>query len=1173
MKIRTLFFSIIIMLISINLFAIPADNHQITKKQSNGKSITFTLKGDEFISWATSIDNYTLIGNTNGELVYAIINEKGDLVASSILATNPEERTIEEKLFLNSIKPNLFYSKTQLETFKNKRTERKASTSIERAPTTGTPNFLVILVNFSDITFGANNATTTQNQIIQTNYTSNGATGSVKDYFFDNSMGVLNANFTVVGPFTLPHNQAYYGAHTSTDYDALPQQMAYDAANLANSTVNFANFDNDNDGVVDMVHIIYAGRGENNGGGDNAVWAHAWTFPSNTSFDGVSLSSYSCSPELNYNLNCDGIGAICHEMGHVLGLPDFYDTDYSSSGGTAIHTDVWDVMSSGSYNNDSKTPPYYSAEERNLLGWLTPNMLTTNNTPCTLPAISDSNKAYKLNLSSNEFLIFEHRNQKKWDAYTPAKGMLIFHGDQTLINHWINGTGNDINVNPSDRGFFIVPATGDSSNISSTNTTFPGSSNISSFLNTTLKNGTTTGKAITNIAYGNDSIITFNYVDNLPVLLAQNATNISTTSATLNGTASGSGIITMGIEYRVAGTSTYTSQTLSSSPLQFTLNNLSINTSYEYRVFATTGFGTFYSNIITFQTLCSSTALTLPLTEDFEGSLPCWTYLTSNSQYSINFASSGNNPNCSTHGGSKMLSYNSYNISSGSWAAISTSMIYFPNQFYKVGFWIYRYKGNYSSANEGVEILINSNPSLNGATSLGFISNNRNTSPTVSSNGWYNYSFNLPSGTYGNKYIIIKAISDYGYNIYIDDLSINQISSQVPPMILIDSISNITTSSSTLNASYIQGSDSILSKGFEYKLNNSTSWSTITTSTGTTPFTSLLSNLTLNTKYNVRAFVSTQTEGTTYSIIDTFTTASIILPILITQSPTNISSNSATLNSNVTIGSEPILTNGFEYKTTSQNWSNAINALTTSQTNITQYGYDFNLNVNSLTPNTEYNVRAYVTTSTGTTYGDIINFTTTQAVQLGEVTTLQATNIMNDSATLNGNLVSTGNALNNIEIGFVYSTIANPLIGGTNVTKEIVNYISGMTTFNSNIINLQPGTSYFYKAYIINSAGTNYGLETTFATLGLNKPINNTFSIQLYPNPAKTCTKLYISGIEGQANIILSDVQGRIINNYTEKSTNGIIEKNIDLSNITKGVYFIKVYNSNTNKTQKLIVE
>lgn len=83
-----------------------------------------------------------------------------------------------------------------------------------------------------------------------------------------------------------------------------------------------------------------------------------------------------------------------------------------------------------------------------------------------------------------------------------------------------------------------------------------------------------------------------------------------------------------------------------------------------------------------------------------------------------------------------MLSYNSYNISSGSWAAISTSMIYFPNQFYKVGFWIYRYKGNYSSANEGVEILINSNPSLNGATSLGFISNNRNTSPTASSNGW-----------------------------------------------------------------------------------------------------------------------------------------------------------------------------------------------------------------------------------------------------------------------------------------------------------------------------------------------------------------------------------------------------------------------------------------------------
>ncbi len=1056
------------MLFTISLFAIPADNHLITKKQSNGKSISFTQKGDEFLSWAESIDGFTLMGNKNGELVYAIINEEGNLVPSEVLATNPEERTIEDKLFLNEIKTNLSFSKSQIAKVNLKREERsKALTSIERAPTTGTPNFLVILVNFSDITFGSSNATTTQNQITQTNYTSNGATGSVKDYFFDNSMGVLNATFTVVGPFTLPHNQAYYGAHTSTDYDALPQEMAYDAANLANSTVNFADFDNDNDGIVDMVHIVYAGRGENNGGGNNAVWAHAWVFPSNTTFDGVNLSSYSCSPELNSNLNCDGIGAICHEMGHVLGLPDFYDTDYESSGGTSINTDTWDVMSSGSYNNDSKTPPYYSAEERNMLGWLTPNMLTTNNAPCTLPAISDSNKAYKLSLSTNEFLIFEHRNKKKWDAYTPAKGMLIFHGDQTLINHWINGQTNDINVNPSDRGFFIVPATGDSSNISSTSTTFPGYSNVTSFLNTTLKNGTTTGKAITNIAYGTDSIITFNYIDDLPVLLAQNATNISTTSATLNGTASGPGITTMGIEYRVAGTNTYTSQTTSTSPLQITLNNLTINTSYEYRIFATTGFGTFYSNIMTFQTLCSSTALTLPLTEGFEGSLPCWTYSTSNSQYSLNIVTSGTHPTCTAHGGSYMIKYNSYNSAAGSWASVSTPMINFPNQFYKVGFWIYRYHGNDSDANEGAEIFINSTPSLTGATSLGFISNDRIASPTVTSNGWYNYSFNLPSGTYGNKYILIKAISAYGYDIYIDDLSISQISSQVPPMIFMDSISNITTNSADLYGLYIQGTDSILTQGFEYKLNADTSWSSITTSTGTAQFNYLLSGLSVNTKYNVRAFITTQTEGTTYSTINTFTTDS---------------------------------------------------------------------------------------------------------VELGEVLTNEASGITNSSAVLNGTLVSTGYATSNIELGFVYSNTTNPLIGDTNVYKVIIPYTSGMTSFDTIITTFYPSITYA-KAYITNAAGTYYGEEININYSGLSNVNNNQLNIQLYPNPATSSTKLIVNGISGETQIIINDIQGRTINTTKNNPVNNQIEQTIDLTKLSKGIYFINIKNSTNSKTEKLIVQ
>lgn len=86
-----------------------------------------------------------------------------------------------------------------------------------------------------------------------------------------------------------------------------------------------------------MIHVIYAGRGQHNGGGGNAIWAHSWTLPNTPSFDGVNVYRYSCSNELRTITSVDGIGTICHEMGHVLGLPDFYDTDYAGSGGQSVH--------------------------------------------------------------------------------------------------------------------------------------------------------------------------------------------------------------------------------------------------------------------------------------------------------------------------------------------------------------------------------------------------------------------------------------------------------------------------------------------------------------------------------------------------------------------------------------------------------------------------------------------------------------------------------------------------------------------------------------------------------------------------------------------------------------------------------------------------------------------
>ncbi|MBP6429109.1 MAG: M6 family metalloprotease domain-containing protein, partial [Bacteroidales bacterium] len=655
MKAFTIFIRVffLLTLFHFGAFAAPADKTQtFSKKQANGKIITYTLNGDEFISWLTSTDGYTLFENQEQEIVYAIKDEDGKLKKSNVLACNSEYRSAQEILFLSTIEKGLFYNSSQLEVFRKNRAERYSSTQPNYIPTTGTPNFLVILVSFSDVSFNALNATKMSNQISQTNYTINGATGSVKDYYFDNSMGVLNANFTVVGPYTLSQNQAYYGGNDASDNDIRPQEMVAEACSLASQNINFANFDNDGDGYVDMIHVVYAGRGEHNGGGANAIWAHSWAIPSAPLFNGVRAYKYSCSNELRTTIDIDGIGTICHEMGHVLGLPDFYDTDYSGTGGQAITLDSWDLMSSGNYNNQAKTPPYLSALERQILGWLNPILLTNNNTPCTLPAISDSNKAYKVNLTTNEFFIFEHRNKKKWDQYTPTKGMLIFHGDNTLINQWINSRINNINTNPTSRGFFIIPAYGDSTNNTSLSTTFPGSQNVTSFTGSKLKNFTPTGKSLINIAYGQDSVLNFNYF-NIPLptitLTTLAATSITSSSATLNGTAIGTGITSKGFEYRIQGASNFIQQSVTSNPLQLTLSNLNQNTIYEYRVYAVSSIGTTYSNIETFTTECGL-ILIPPFSEGFETPLTCWTNISSNTDY-FTLVQGGASPSCSPHTG------------------------------------------------------------------------------------------------------------------------------------------------------------------------------------------------------------------------------------------------------------------------------------------------------------------------------------------------------------------------------------------------------------------------------------------------------------------------------------------------------------------------------------------
>ncbi|MCM1310183.1 MAG: M6 family metalloprotease domain-containing protein [Bacteroides sp.] len=318
----------------------------------------------------------------------------------------------------------------------------KVRDQITNYPTMGERHVLVILAQFPDKKFhNADPAKVIGDMLNKEGYSDFGATGSVRDYFVDNSCGQYTPIMDVYGPVTLPREMAYYGGMTSTANDARPREMIRDACQLLDDEINFRDYDLDGDGYIDNVYLFYAGYSQADGADPNTVWPHAsyaWN-ELRAEFDGVKLDHYACSNEVEFLTgNLVGIGSFCHEFSHVLGLPDLYPTDYSHSQTAG----TWSLLASGGYNNNCHTPPYLTAYERYALGWLTAEELTADGKLHTLSDIS-TNSAYKIATSNpDEYFLIEYRRKAGWDAYLPGEGLLVWHIDYDK-DLWANNKVNN----------------------------------------------------------------------------------------------------------------------------------------------------------------------------------------------------------------------------------------------------------------------------------------------------------------------------------------------------------------------------------------------------------------------------------------------------------------------------------------------------------------------------------------------------------------------------------------------------------------------------------------------------------------------------------------------------------------------------------------------------------
>ncbi|MBO5346379.1 MAG: M6 family metalloprotease domain-containing protein [Paludibacteraceae bacterium] len=521
MKRISLLFILFIFSVSI-AFAVKAYPGLVTKNQSDGSTISFYIHGDENFHYCTSEDGFLLV-EVDGIYEYAIVDGLYNFKSTGVKANNVSKRDAIEQAFLISMPKALDVIndiKFQEGYRKNiQRANRDMKRVSSNFPLTGSPKSLVILVNFADKKFTSPTAKEDYSRLLnEVGYADNGATSSARDYFITSSNGLFQPNFVVVGPYDLPRNYAFYGEEKDGQHDYAPGQMIVDACNAADADVDFTEFDTDKDGILDNVFVYYAGHNQAEGGGANTIWPHRSAIMSMIKCDGVKLYDYACTSEFRgaSGESMCGIGTFCHEFGHVLGLPDLYVTDYSSSHDTPGR---WDIMDNGSYNNKGRTPPTYSSYARFFLGWLEPIQITGGN--YTLKPLIESNEAYLFavedhNLNGKkpnpvEFFMLENRQQIGIDELgVPANGMLVTH------IYYDEGTWNNNRPNndPDKQGVQILCAYGTTA--APMGNTFPGGRGITSCY-FTLRDGTEMPTPLSNIKSEN-RIITFEYPvgDNYP---------------------------------------------------------------------------------------------------------------------------------------------------------------------------------------------------------------------------------------------------------------------------------------------------------------------------------------------------------------------------------------------------------------------------------------------------------------------------------------------------------------------------------------------------------------------------------------------------------------------------------------------------------------------------------
>ena len=476
--------------------AVPAKPGLIQVTQSDGTQLTVRLVGDERRHYMLSSDGYTLTGGPDGDLYYAELSASGKLIPTKVKARPVNALTADEKAVVSRlgkelkptyVKPMVMPAPQQTQAPVLPAAGKPAPSAAHHLGPNHRPAQIADYLGGvlrQEIRLGIGAAGFPQ-PAHAGRLQRQRRDGQRMELLSGQLQQTVRSRIRRGGSYKASKTSAYYAG--SEGSDNVPE-LIVEACRLADNDVNFTDFADN--GVIRDVFVFYAGRGQADSGDTQSIWPHRWDVRVNSKyldvrFDGVQLQGYACGAELNGGYQMTAIGTFCHEFGHVLGWPDFYDTDYSASGGTAPALESFSLMCSGSYNNNSRTPPSVNILERWMVGWAEPEEVTENGL-YTLAPVSE-NKGYLVQTpTTNDYFLLENRDTRnnKWDqplnSAAACRGLLVYHVDYTsrYVPQW---SYNTLNNNPAHECMKLVRSVpGRSSYDVPQKTFFPGANNITS---------------------------------------------------------------------------------------------------------------------------------------------------------------------------------------------------------------------------------------------------------------------------------------------------------------------------------------------------------------------------------------------------------------------------------------------------------------------------------------------------------------------------------------------------------------------------------------------------------------------------------------------------------------------------------------------------------------------